>query len=79
MARGATVGAFPTIKRSETPYFTPYAKGKGDRQEQAHPVPRIQNGRMSGQKQPDGSYLINPAELPRVFAPFSSFSLACGA
>jgi hypothetical protein len=29
----------------------------------------IKSGRLSGQKQPDGSYLIDPAELHRVYPP----------
>lgn len=32
----------------------------------------IQSGRMSGQKQEDGSYLIDPAELHRVFPPVAA-------
>ena len=38
----------------------------------------IQSGRMSGQKQPNGSYLIDPAELYRVFPPVLSSGNATG-
>mgnify|MGYP003374091757 CR=1 FL=1 len=38
----------------------------------------IQSGRMSGQKQLNGSYLIDPAELHRVFPPVSSSGNATG-
>ena len=38
----------------------------------------LQSGRMSGQKQPNGSYLIDPAELHRVFPPVSSSGNATG-
>lgn len=31
----------------------------------------IKSGRISGQKQPDGSFLIDPAELHRVYPPVS--------
>jgi excisionase family DNA binding protein len=67
MNRDETTGVAPVA--GQLPYFTLGEACKQAKVSKPTLSKAIKNGRLSAEKQPDGSYRIQPAELFRVFPP----------